>query len=593
MSFMSELRDRKIWRVAVAYPSVSFVLLQAVEFFINNYGLDARTLTLTLIVAVILFPAAVVWNWRHGEAGEQSATRGEVATYVVSTALAGLAAAWFWSVTPPPVRMQAEILPPARSIAVMPFENLADDAEVQYLCDGIAESLINWLATIPEIRVVSKGAAFRLREFAGDTQRLALELGVDSVIRGRLELVAGQVVVSAALVDLRDERQLWGERIAEPRADVINVERSIVAAIKDGLRLTVAADLPQVTAAGGTQNAAAYEAYLKGHFQIQSTNFESIYAGLDDLRQAIRLDPRFALPYADIADALSQIISYGLAEDAALVGEARNAAYTAIALAPQLAEAHTALGTLHEYIDMDWTAADAAYRKAVALAPQRPAPYHRFADYLVLTRRHEEARRMADAALGVDALDGSAMHARGLVELASGNYEQAAAAMGEWNRFHPNSRWSWVKYAVALAHAGQCDRAERLALEAERMMNNSPSPLIDSWMAWGHRICGNEEHYARSKSRIEAHRAENPGLLHPGYAYLLALEGDADKLVDFLEKAVDTRQFFAPFIGLFSNPALKLGIAAKLDANDRFQALLDRLSYPWRAHSDGTGDRRT
>jgi TolB-like protein len=579
-SFVSQLRERNIWRVIVAYPSVSFVLLQAVEFAINNYGLDARLLTLTLVIAIVMFPAAVVWNWRHGEAGAQAFTRRELSVYALFVVAAMLAGGWYWTSAPAAVETRAEALPPARTIAVMPFVNSADDTEVQYLCDGIAESLINWLSTIPDIHVVSKGAAFRLREHVADTGRLARDLGVDSVIRGRLEIVGDQVVVSAALVDTRDERQLWGERIAELRTDVISVERSIVAAIKKGLQLTVDDTIPAETAAGGTDNPEAYETYLRGHFLIQSTNLESVFAGLEELRAAIRLDPRFALPYADIADALSQVISYGALEDEALIGEARNAAYTAIALAPGLAEAHTALGTLYQYIDFDWEAAYASYQAGVALQPQRPATYHRFADFLVLTGRLGEARRMAAAAIAVDALDGSAMHAVGISELASGNYESAVEAMAEWNTFHPNSRWSWVKHALALAHDGQCGAAEVQALTAERMMDGAPPPLIDSWIAWGHKLCGQEAHYARSKARIEAHHIADPGARNPGYAYLLALEGDVEGLTGFLEEVAANRDLFTPFVGLFSTPALKLGIADDLLASERYQALLAGLNFP-------------
>ncbi|MGB5164732.1 MAG: hypothetical protein WBN09_10410 [Woeseiaceae bacterium] len=578
-SFVSQLKERNIWRVVVAYPSVTFVLLQAVEFFINHYGLDQRTLSLTIVIAIVLFPAAVLWNWRHGEAGAQAFSRGELSAYALSAVAAVLAASWYWQSTPEPAATRAESLPPSRSIAVMPFENAADDAEVQFLCDGIAESLINWLATIPDLHVVSKSAAFRMREFSDDTGRLARELGVDSVIRGRLEIVANQVIVSASMVDARDERQVWGDRIAEPRADIISVERSMVAAIKDGLRLTVDQELPVVSAAGGTDKPDAYEAYLRGHYLIQSTNVESIIAGLDELREAIRLDPSFALPYADIADALAQSISYGQFESEALTSEARNAAYASIALAPQLAEAHTALGTLHS-IDLEWDAAYAAFSDAIAMKPQRPAPYHRFADHLIITARHAEAVQMAKAALAIDSLDSSSMHALGVSYMALGEYQKSADVMAEWNRFHPDSRWSYVKYALALAHNGQCEQAQTQALTAERMMNNAPAPLIDSWMAWGHKLCGHDELYARSKARIQAHRVENPGLRNPGYVYLMALEGDADGVAEFMQAVVDNSEPFSAFSKIFVMSNLKLGIADKMLANERYQALLERLNYP-------------
>ena len=291
---LQELRERNIWRVAVAYPSVTFVLLQAVEFFINHYGLDSRSLTVTLLIAVVLFPAAVVWNWRHGEAGAQQFSSSELTTYGVSALAALIVSGWYWTTTPAVEQPREVAATPARTLAVMPFSSINDDPEVRFLGDGIAESLINWLATVPDVQVVSKGASFRLRDHSEDTARIANELNVEGVITGSLQVVGEQVVVSASLVDARTESQLWGDRVSEPRADVIEVERAIVAAIRDGLQLTVTEQSSAEFASGGTDNPAAYEAYLRGHFLIQSTNRESIGAGLDELRQAIRLDPKNA-----------------------------------------------------------------------------------------------------------------------------------------------------------------------------------------------------------------------------------------------------------------------------------------------------------
>ena len=437
---LSQLKERRIWRVLVAYPSVTFVLLQAVEFFINNYELDSRYLTASIVVAAVLFPAAVIWNWRHGEVGQQSIAKSEVGAYVVSVLAAVAAVSWYWTTTPADFRIARQELAPARSVAVMPFENIGGDADVQYLCDGIAESLINWLATVPDVKVVSKGASFRLRDKMDDTAALAEELAVDSVIRGKLELVGDKIVVSTSMVDTRDESQIWGARLVQPSEDVIYLERSIVAAIKDGLRLKVTNNADALIASGGTDNPEAYKHYLNGHYLIQSTNPESLTQGLDELRLAIRTDPKFARPYADIADTLSQMLSYGMVEGEELLGEARNAAFTAIALAPDLAEAHTALATIHQYFDFDWGAADAAYEKAIALTTKSPAPFHRYTDYLVLTFRFDKAKEMAARAVEIDQLDSSSMHAVGLAYLVAGDFGEAAQAFGEWNRFHPGSR---------------------------------------------------------------------------------------------------------------------------------------------------------
>jgi len=574
---LTQLKERRIWRVLVAYPSMTFVLLQVVEFFINNYELDSRYLTAGIILAAVLLPAAVVWNWRHGEVGQQPIAKTEVGTYLVSALAAVAAVAWYWSATPADLRTARQNLEPARSVAVMPFENIGGDAEVQYLCDGIAESLINWLAAVPDVKVVSKGASFRLRDAMHDTQALADALNVDSVIRGNLEVVGDKIVVSASMVDARDESQIWGARMVQPSEEVIFLERSIVAAIKDGLRLNIADDAAVL---GGTDDPEAYQHYLRGHYLIRSTNRDSVEQGLGELREAIKIDPGFARPYADIADGLSQMLMYGLLKGEELLGEARNAAYTAIALAPGLAEAHTALASIHQNFDFDWDATDAAFQAAIAEDPQAPGPYHRYADFLILTFQFDKAKEMARRALAKDAFDGSALHALGFANLAAGDFEAAARTLGDWNRFHPASRWSYVKHAVALSLIGECDSAARQAAVVENMNDGKSSPLMESWLAWSYKNCGYIDLYTNSIERIRGANREAPDPLEPGLMYAHALEGDIDALVDSMVGSVNNKTPLTIWVKFFSIDHFGWGVSGEMMKNPRYLALIDKLDYP-------------
>lgn len=577
---MAAFRERRIWRVLVAYPSVTFIWLQAVEFFINNYDLDERFLTVSLIAAIVLFPAAVIWNWQHGEAGSQSFSKPEIGAYAVFGIAAILSGSWYWNATPASMRVTDIDYAPARTVAVMPFENAGGDADVQFLCDGIAESLINWLATVDDIKVISKSAAFRLRDYADDTARIADALGVDGIVRGKLERVGDQVVVSTSFVDTRDDSQLWGERLVQPADEVIYLERSIVETIKAGLRIEVAGDGASLTAAEGTDNPAAYEHYMRGHYLIQSTNVESINAGLEELREAVRLDPKFAHPHADIADALSQALSYGVQFGESTILEARGAAHTAVALAPNLPEAQTALATMLQWVVFDWSAVDDAYEAAVSLAPQSPVTYHRYTDYLVITLRFEHAREMAALAKERDPLNSSSLHAVGLAAMFAGDFPAAADAFGEWNKVHPNSRWSYVKYALALALNGQCDEATASATKVETLLNGAPSTLMDSWIAWGHKVCGREDLYQRSRDRIQAAWNDDPDGLDPGYAYLLALEGDTEGLVSFLNRIVEARNPFTAFVSIFIIDYLGWSVSDTMPAHPEFRALRQSLNFP-------------
>jgi TolB-like protein/Tfp pilus assembly protein PilF len=574
---ISSFKERRIWQVLIAYPSVTFIWLQVVEFFINNYDLDERFLTASIIAAILFFPAAVIWNWRHGEVGAQPFTRTEFAAYGVFGIITIIGVGWYWNATPSHIRADDRDYEPARIVAVMPFENSGDDAEVQFLCDGIAESLINWLATVPDIKVVAKSASFRLRDDVNDTAKLADVLGVDGVISGHLERIGSQLVISTKFVDTRDNSQLWGERLVRPNNEVLYLERSIVESIKDGLKLEASNDKSQ---SGGTEDPAAYEHYLRGHYLIQSSNSESIDVGIDELHKAIEIDPRFARPYVDLADAMSQKIYYGIEYFDELVEEARGAAYTAVTLAPELAEAHTALAMILQFFVFDWPAVDAAFEAAIALEPQSAVSYHRYAVYLVLTMRPERGKEVAARAVEIDGRDSSALHAIGLTAMFSADFQTAAQYMGEWNRYHPNSRWSYVKHALALSLNGDCERALQQATKAEELLDGDPPALIDSWLLWGYKVCGNDKSYSRSKARIEAKIAEDPDHIDPGYLYLYAIEGDTDSLVELVGRVIENKHPITPFMGIFQIDFLGWGVSDTMPTDPRYLAMLEELDFP-------------
>jgi len=583
--FVQELKDRRIWRVLVAYPSVAFVLLEAIEFFVSNYGLDERSLTVGLLLAIGLFPAAVVWNWRHGEEGQQAFSRTEVGSYVVFGVAAVAAAGWYLKNSPAPSDVYSGADAPVTSIVVLPFENASGNEDLTYLTQGISENLINWLASLPGIRVVSKSAAFRYSGDAFENEALVREFGADSVIRGSLGTRSDQLVISASFTRLADDSQLWGERLVRPLDEVIFLERSIVSAIKDSLSIKLNDGQGRSAASGSTDSPEAYRRFLRGHHLIQATDIESLNQGLEELREAIRLDPKFGLPYADIADALSQMVFYGLLEDPALIGEARNAAYSAVALAPDLPEAHTALATMHQYLTFDWPAVEQAYETAIALSPQLPAPYHRYADYLWVTLRFNKAREMAKRAIEIDPLDSSSMHAVGLIELFSGNFEKAAQALGDWNRFHPQSRWSYVKHAVALSLAGRCDESGKQLAKVEQLTGGQMSSLMSSWVGWSHEICGREDLYLNMKENIVAAQRQRPDRIDPALIWFYMTEGEVEKAVDLMQSMVEEKHPATLFIQVYMLDIMRTPKFGGVQNDPRYLRLIADLKFPPADHN--------
>lgn len=577
--FLEQLKQRKIWRTLVAYPSVSFVLLQAAEFLINNYDLDPRYLTATFIACGAFLPAALIWNWNHGESGAQAIRKSEIGAYGLFSVIAIGFVSWFWLTTEQPAPSLKTMTESATSIAVMPFINPGKDAGVQYLCDGIAESLINWLAAQDDVKVSSKSASFRLREETDEPSDIGKRLGVDSVLQGRLERIGDQVVISASLVDTRDGSQIWGERLMRPDGELLFLERIIVDAITAGLSLSVTNPHSNMTASGGTNNPQAYEKYLKGHYLIQATSDQSVDEGLDELRAAIRLDPSFGLAYADIADALIQKMFYSMDKSPELIGEARTAALSAVALAPASAEAHTALAGIYVFLDFNWAAGEQSYENAIALKPSSPVPYHRYSDFLWVTLRTDRALEMAQKAVALDPLDSSSLHAVGLTHLIAGRYAESAAAFAEWNRFHPQSAWSYVKYAFALSLNGQCDLAiERLAVAEQ--LTQGRSPLLQSWMALSFHVCGELELLARSAARLEADLAEDGVGNKTALIWLRLVEGDIDRSVEILRHGVENRTILVPFMQIVALESLGIEGFTKLARDQRYIDMVEQANFP-------------
>jgi len=263
-----------------------------------------------------------------------------------------------------------------------------------------------------------------------------------------------------------------------------------------------------------------------------------------------------------------------------LLGEARSAAHSAVALASDLPEAHVAMATMHQYITFDWAAAEEAYETALALNPQNPAPYHRYADFLWTTMRTARSKEIAALALDADPLDGSSLHAVGITYLMAGEFSKSADALGEWNRFHPQSRWSYVKHALALALSGECDEAGKQIDRVRALMDRSPSLLMDSWIAWAHKRCGHDERYASIKSRFEAASANVGNSTDPAFLYYYLLEKDYQNVLRLVETVIETRAPVAMFLQIILPEYLGWQDGWPASAVDDLRVQLDRLDFP-------------
>ncbi len=577
-SFARQLKERNIWRAAVGYPAAAFALLEAVEFFVDNYRLNAKLLTAAVILIVGALPIALIWNWCHGQLGVQTMGKREVWSYGVTTALTLIAVSWYWAAWPEPVPDDlVEFSRPAdMSIAVLPFQSADGSSELDYLRDGIAESLINKLSVIPELKVISRFSAFSLRDQIGQPQEIGRQLNVDRMLSGQLERHGDDLIVRATLVDTRDGRELWGARFVRPMTEILKLEDIITSDIATALQL----ELPAGAAAfrgSDSVDPIAYRHYLQGRFLAHGSTGEEIDRGLRHLREATAIDAAFAPAYAAIADAMIVKAFFSASAPTEIVGEARTAAQSAIALNPDLPEAYASLGSIKLFFDYDWPGSEDAFRKAISLGPTTSTAYYRYANLLTALGRFDEAVQMAGKAVESDPISIGALHAFGFAKLMGGDFEGAVAAFGNAIEIHPGWTWGYVKKSLAHALMGDRDEALVMAQQTEELIGGWGSAFLQGWLAWVYSVTEQEELLQRVAYRvgqgIEENRIEEPF----GVAITYLAVGELPTALDWVEKTVVEQSPNAVFWNVGTADHMQLG-PAELRENPRFNELLRRMN---------------
>ncbi len=235
-SFIDILKSRQIWKSFVAYPAASFIILQAVDFFISKYGLNPKMLTLSLILLIGGFVISVIWNWKHGEVGEQKFTNQERYIYVIIAFITLCMGGYYWFSTGDTNRIvNSESRSSYRKLAVLPFENHSTDASLIYLSDGIPENLINRLSKLTNLRVLSRNSSFILEESDRNAVGVQNKLDADLMLIGKLETINEQLVVNCQLVDVYEGTQIWGDKIFLENDDVIKLEDHIANSLLQSL----------------------------------------------------------------------------------------------------------------------------------------------------------------------------------------------------------------------------------------------------------------------------------------------------------------------------------------------------------------------
>lgn len=290
------------------------------------------------------------------------------------------------------------------SLAVLPFVNSSDDSELDYLSEGITESLINSLSQIPSLRIMARSTVFRYQGKDLDPQIIGRELSVRAVVLGRLAFRSQRLVIAAELVNVQDGSLLWGDRYNRTSKDIFAVQEDISGEISEKLRMKLSGDEKRRLRKRHTENTQAYQSYLKGRFHWNKRTGNGLRLAIEYFQKAIEEDPTYALAYSGLADCHNLVSLYSAVPPRDAMPKAKAAALRALEIDGSLAEAQTSLAYVQLYYDWDWPAADRGFRRAMELNPNYATAHHWYHEYLTAMGRFEEEQAQIVRAKELDPL---------------------------------------------------------------------------------------------------------------------------------------------------------------------------------------------
>jgi len=350
---------------------------------------------------------------------------------------------------------------PIDSIAVLPFVNASGNDDLEYLSDGLTESLIISLAQLPNLKVFPRASVFRYKGKETDPLAVGKVLGVRAVLTGRLVQHGDTLEISAELIDVRDNKQVWGAHYSRKSSDLLSLQSQLARDVSNNLRIKISGADESKVARNYTANAAANELYLRGRFHQRKDMPRDLETAVGYFQQAITLDSHFAKAYAGLALAYAPLSYFVSQPPRELMLKAKEAALHAISLDDQLVEAHTALGYILFEYDYDFAGGEREFKLAIELNPNDSDAHQAYGELLTYLGRHEEARAELQRALEIDPFSLAANCEYGGSLAFARQYDEA---IGQLKRTLEQDTSYWLThYTLAITYDMKGDYAESVA----------------------------------------------------------------------------------------------------------------------------------
>ena len=547
-NFFSELKRRNVYKVAVAYAVVGWLLVQVTTQVFPIFEIPNWALRLIVLAIIIGFPIALVLAWafeltpegiKHTEdvdLSDKRASKKRTWIYVTLIGAALSAALFFVGRLSAPNSSASPAVLPEKSIAVLPFENQNRDPDTDYLCDGIPESIINSLSELPKLKVMSRNSVFHYKGKEADAQTVGKELKVQTLLTGRVRQRGDSLTIGVELINAQDNSQLWGQQYSRKLADVFAVQEEIAKEVSDKLRLKLTGTEKEQLAKRPTENLKAFQYYMQGRAAAQRRTNADLLASVSYYEKALQEDGKYALAYAGLADAYANLGYYGSIAPIEGRRKAEESARKALELDDKLAEAHAALGLAYiGFAPSNFSIGDKELGHAIELSPNLAVAHYNLGLSFIRQGRLDEASAELMKARALDPLSSVIARAVVIPYYFKRDYVRAFELLRQANELGPALSATWE--IGLFIRSGSIKEAFAEIEKAKDARRNDPLLIYSAGMAYA--ASGKHAEALQSIKELEAIAGSSLSTAH-WIAKIYATLNDKENAFSWLERGLAT-----------------------------------------------------
>jgi len=581
-NFFGELKRRNVYKVAVAYLVVAWLIIQAASILLPTFDAPSWAMKVIVLVLVLGFPAALILSWAFEitpkgikleseiEPNKSIARRTGRKLVALTTALAVVAAGLFVyqlvrsKSETPGSPITAAIA--RKSIAVLPFDNLSRDPDNAYFCEGVQDEILTRLAKVADLKVISRTSTQHFKSTPDNLPQIAKQLGVAHILEGSVQKAGEQVRVNVQLINAMTDAHLWADTFDRKLTDIFAVESEIAKTIAETLQARLSGSEKSSIAKTPTVNPEAYELYLRGKFFAEKRTGADLRKSIEYYDRAIAKDPGYPLAYVGLADSHLLLTAYGAISPKEAASPARTARKKALELDDSLAQAHASSGLLAN-LELDLNRAITELERAIQLNPNYATAHHWIALPLMAIGQSDRAIVEGKRAIELDPLSLICNADLAWVYFNARRYDETEAQARKTLEMDPRFYVAHYYLGEALQFKGKLTDA---TAEYQKSFESNNDPFSLAMLGQACARQGKTDEARKVLARLRE-QAKSQYISPYAFAVVLTALGDKAHAIVELERGYDDTGFYISLIKV--NPLFD-----DLRGQPRFDALVQKIT---------------